>query len=67
MMDARKPCAELCEVSQLALVLASRGRAAGLHQTPLFSRAGEGAPLSAADAMHERPSPPWGRREATDH
>lgn len=68
-MDGRKVCAELCEVSRLALYLASRGRAAGLHHAPLFCWAGDGTPRSAAEAMREPPPPPWGcrREDGVDH
>lgn len=68
-MDARKACAELCEVSELALYLASRGRAARLHHTSLFCWEDDGTPTSAAEAMRERPPPSWGRRreDGVDH
>ena len=38
MRDGRKVCAELCEVSRLALYLARLGQEARLHHAPLFSR-----------------------------
>lgn len=62
MMDARKACAELCEVSELALYLASRGRKAGLHQVPLFSLSLIENRSSSASAVREQALQSWGKQ-----
>jgi len=62
MTDARKACAELCQVSQLALWLATRGRAAGLHQTPLFALPGSKSSATNPFVVQERAEPAWGKR-----
>ena len=52
MKNARTVCAELCEVSRLALYLAYCGRTAGLHRRPLFST---DSPTGARENMLKEP------------
>lgn len=60
MTDARHVCAELCEVSQLALYLARQGRDAGLHQVPLFSGPGAENGIPPRNMVREGMVRPWG-------
>jgi len=60
MTDGRKACAELCQVSQLALFLAGRGRAAGLHQALKCLPAGVEHKPSQADGVREPTERSWG-------